>query len=71
MSNASINSMKWASFVSQQLETIIESITNPVISSFNSSNLTMKLITINDYAHPSVSGDFKSPYGTCLFAFDF
>jgi hypothetical protein len=31
----------------------------------------MKLITIKDYTRPSVSSDFKSPYSTCLFAFDF
>jgi hypothetical protein len=31
----------------------------------------MKLIAIKDYARPSVSSDFKSPYSACLFAFDF
>jgi hypothetical protein len=31
----------------------------------------MKLIAIKDYAYPSVSSDFKSPYGVCLFAFNF
>jgi hypothetical protein len=71
MSNASINSIKWASFISWQLETIIASITNPIISSFNSSNLIMKLIAIKDYTCPSVSSDFKSLYSMCLFAFNF
>ncbi len=54
MSNALVNSMKWASFVSLQLETIMASVTNPVISSFNGSNLIIKSIAIKDYTCSSI-----------------